>query len=77
MSSSVTPGVSRTPPSVTIPAPPRASTRAARMSPIVPAPVSPRASMTSTSPGAIDSTARFCASCEPLSDSRTSARMAT
>ena len=38
MSRSVTPGVSRTPPSVTIPAPPRARTRAARMSPMVPAP---------------------------------------
>ena len=38
MSSPATAGLSRSPPSVTIPVAPRASARAARMSPIVPAP---------------------------------------
>ena len=44
---------------------------------MVPAPGSPRASITSTSPAATDSTARFCASSDPFIASRTSARMAT
>src|SRR5690606_12705924 len=52
---------SRTPPSVTTPAAPRARARSARTSPSVPDPVSPRASMTITSPSPTASKQRFWA----------------
>jgi hypothetical protein len=69
--------LSRSPPSVTMPVAPRASARAAKMSPIVPAPGSSRASITSTSSGPIDSTARRCAFNSAVSASRTSSRSGT
>jgi len=58
---SATASKSRTPPSVTTPAAPRARARSARMSPSVPVVASPRASITMISPSSTASNARFWA----------------